>query len=107
MKRGEIWLVDSEPAPGSEVKKTHPAIIVSNDASNAVMRCVQVVPITSNLERVYVFEAPVHIKGLAGKAMADQIMTADKQRLKKRIGMLSAAELQGVERALKIQLSLR
>jgi mRNA interferase MazF len=107
MKRGEVWWVDFEPASGSELKTTHPAIIVSNDASNAAMRCVQIVPITSNVEHIYVFEAPVHVSGLAGKAMADQIMTAEKKRLRKRIGTLSAAELQGLDRALKIQLSLR
>jgi len=107
MRRGEVWWVDFDPAVGSEVRKTRPAVIVSNDAANAAMSRVQVVPITSNVTRLYVFEAPVRIKGVAGKAMADQITTADKQRLKKRIGRLSPAELQALERALKIQLSLR
>jgi mRNA interferase MazF len=107
MKRGEVWWVDFEPAIGSEVKKTRPAVIVSNDASNAAMSRVQVVPITSNTAKLYVFEAPVKVKGTVGKAMADQIMTADKQRLKRRIGKISAAELLGLERALRIQLGLR
>lgn len=62
---------------------------------------------TSSVERLYVFESQVRVKGKPGKAMADQIMTADKQRLKKRIGRLSPTELLGVERALRIQLGLR
>jgi mRNA interferase MazF len=107
MKRGEVWWVDFEPAVGSEVKKIRPAVIVSNDASNAAMSRLQVVPITSNVSRLYVFEASVRVKGVTGKAMADQITTADKQRLKKRIGKVSHAELLGIERALKIQLALR
>lgn len=107
MKRGEVWWVDFEPALGSEVKKVRPAVIVSNDASNAAMHRVQVVPITSNVSRLYVFEAPVAVKGAAGKAMADQVMTADKQRLKKRIGRVSASEMLGIEQALRIQLGLR
>ena len=107
MKRGEVWWVDFEPAVGAEVKKVRPAVIVSNDASNAAMHRVQVVPVTSNTARLYVFEAPVAVKGGAGKAMADQIMTADKQRLKKRIGRVSASEMRGIEQALRIQLGLR
>ena len=107
MKRGEVWWVDFEPAIGSEVKKVRPAVIVSNDASNAAMHRVQVVPVTSNTARLYVFAAPVAVKRGAGKAMADQTMTADKQRLKKRIGRVSASEMLGIEQALRIQLGLR
>lgn len=107
MKRGEVWWVDFEPALGSEVRKTRPAVILSNDASNSAMSRVQVLPITSNTAKFYVFEAPVNVKGATGKVMADQIMTAAKERLKKRIGKVSAAEMLGIERALKIQLGLR
>ena len=99
--------MDFDPAIGTEVKKTRPAVIVSNDASNASMHRVQVVPITSNTAKIYVFEAMVEMKTISGKAMADQIMTADKQRLKKRIGSLSPAEMLGVERAIKVQLGIR
>jgi mRNA interferase MazF len=106
MKRGEIWWVDFEPAMGSEVRKTRPAVIVSNDASNGAMSRVQVVPVTSNTSKLYVFESRIEVKGAQGKAMADQIMTADKQRLKKRIGKVSPSEMLGLERAIKIQLGI-
>ncbi len=106
MKRGEVWWVDFEPAVGSEIKKTRPAVIVSNDASNGAMSRVQVVPVTSNTSKLYVFESRIEVKGAQGKAMADQIMTADKQRLKKRIGKVSPSELLGIERAIKIQLGI-
>jgi mRNA interferase MazF len=106
MKRGEVWWVDFEPAVGSEVRKTRPAVIVSNDASNGAMSRVQVVPMTSNTTKLYVFESRIEVKGAQGKAMADQIMTADKQRLKKRIGKVSPSEMLGIERAIKIQLGI-
>jgi mRNA interferase MazF len=67
---------------------------------------VQVVPVTSNTTKLYVFESRIEVKGAQGKAMADQIMTADKQRLKKRIGKVSPSEMLGIERAIKIQLEI-
>jgi mRNA interferase MazF len=106
MKRGEVWWVDFEPAMGSEIKKTRPAVIISNDASNGAMSRVQVIPVTSNTSKIYVFESRIEVKGAQGKAMADQIMTADKQRLKKRIGRVSPSEMLGIERAIKIQLGI-
>ena len=106
MKRGEVWWVDFEPAMGSEVRKTRPAGIVSNDASNGAMSRVQVIPVTSNTTKLYVFESRIEVKGAQGKAMADQIMTADKQRLKKRIGKVSPAEMLGIECAIKVQLGI-
>src|ERR1019366_8930814 len=107
MKRGEVWWLDFEPALGSEVRKTRPAVIVSNDASNAAMSGVQVIPVTSDTSKLYVFESRIEVKGAQGKAMADQIMTADKQRLKKRIGKVSPPEMLCIERAIRIQLGIR
>jgi len=73
MQRGEVWWVEFDPAVGSEIRKTRPAIIVSNDAANRNLRRVVVVPMTSNTEHCYPGEAVVSVAGVRSKAMADQV----------------------------------
>jgi mRNA interferase MazF len=106
MKRGEVWWVDFEPAVGGEIRKTRPAIIVSNDTANRFLNRVQVVPVTSSTERAYPSEAFVTVAGKLGKAMADQLATVSKLRLSSQLGEVSAKELRKVEAAIKVQLGL-
>ncbi|KLR57296.1 type II toxin-antitoxin system PemK/MazF family toxin [Diaphorobacter sp. J5-51] len=106
MLRGEVWWVEFDPSVGSEIRKTRPAIIVSNDAANRNLQRVVVVPITSNVGRTYPGEAVVTCNRQSSKAMADQIMTADKVRLKNRLDVLSKADMLLVEEAIKVHLAL-
>ncbi len=107
MKRGEVWWVEVDPAVGSEIRKTRPAVILSNDAANRNLSRVVVVALSSNTERVYPGNALVMVAGVQSKAMADQMMTADKLRLKSRLGELTKADMQAVEDAVRVQLGLR
>jgi mRNA interferase MazF len=106
VRRGEVWWVDFDPAVGGEIRKTRPAIIVSNDIANAALNRVQVIPLTSSTGRVYPAEALVNVGGHDSKAMADQLTTVAKQRIKDRLGVLSRADMQAVDRVIKIQLGL-
>lgn len=106
MRRGEVWWVNFDPSVGGEIKKSRPAVIISNDAANAFLNRLQVVPLTSNIDRVYPSEALVSLNGRSGKALADQLTTVSKQRLGERIGILSLEDVSKVERAIRVQLGL-
>ena len=106
MKRGEVWWVEFDPSIGSEIRKTRPAVIVSNDAANRHLARVIVIPMTSNVSRMYPGETIVSVKGQQSKVMADQIMAADKARLKSQIGILSKAEMVAVDDIIRVQLAL-
>jgi mRNA interferase MazF len=105
--RGSIWCVEFDPAVGSEIRKTRPAIIVSNDTANQYLSRVVVIPLTGNISRVYPGEAVVTVGGAKNKAMSDQIMSADKSRLKNKIGELSDTDITSLENALKEFLNLQ
>ncbi len=106
MKRGEVWWVNFEPSVGGEMQKQRPAVIVSNDASNKHLNRVQVVPITSSVDKLYPSEAYVTLSGDARKAVADQLTTVSKLRFKNQIGKLSSDDMKKIAQAIKIQLDL-
>ena len=115
MRRGEIVTISLDPARGAEASKTRPAVIVSNDAANATATrlkrgVITVVPVTSNITRVYPFQVllPAGQTGLPrdSKAQAEQVRSVAVERIGKRVGRLPAALVTELEQALRIHLSL-
>ena len=112
MKRGDIYFADLNPVVGSEIAKRRPVLIVSNNANNRAASTVTVVPLTSQVNRVYPFEVflAVDDTGLPkpSKAQVQQIRTISKQRiLGRRAGCLGAGSMQDIAAALKLHLDLR
>ena len=106
-RRGEVWWVSFDPPVGGEIRKTRPALVLSNNAANAALNRVIVVPLTSQTAKLYPGEAMVTLNGEQRKAMADQIVTASKQRLRDKLGNLSPADMAVVEKAVLLQLGIR
>ena len=115
MRRGEIRLVDLEPARGSEARKRRPAVIVSNDGANVTAArlgrgVVTVVPVTSNVDRVFPFQVllPADDCGLArdSKAQAEQVRSVSVERLTGLVGSVPAPLMRRLDDALRLHLSL-
>lgn len=106
VKRKEVWWVDFNPSVGGEIQKTRPAVIISNDFANTFSNRIQVIPLTSNTGKCYPCEAHILVNEKTSKAMADQIMTISKHRLKSKITVISDSDMKSIEQAIKIQLYL-
>ena len=105
-RRGDVHWVALDPGRDTDIRKTRPAVVISNDACNRFGTRVVVVPITSNVESLYPGEALVRVKGKTARALGDQIRSVDRQRLRGRVARLTVDELREVERAVRITLGL-
>lgn len=89
-RRYGIYWVDLEPTRGRELKKTRPAVVVSQDALNEVLDTVVVCPMTSTLHPAWRTRLQIECNGTRSEIAVDQIRTVSKERLNpKKIGELS------------------
>ena len=115
MRRGDVVAVSLDPVRGSESSKTRPAVVVSNDAANATASrlgrgVITVVPVTSNVSRVYPFQVllPAKQTGLSSdsKAQAEQIRSVSIERVGRVLGRLPAVMMSELDRATRVHLAL-
>lgn len=115
MRRGEIRIVDLDPTRGAETTKRRPAVIVSNDGANSTAArlgrgVVTIVPVTSNVTRVYPFQVLLDATetGLErdSKAQAEQVRSVAVERLGRRVGVVPPDVMTKVGDALRLHLAL-
>jgi mRNA interferase MazF len=115
MRRGEIRLVDLDPVRGTEASKTRPAVVVSNDGANSTATrlgrgVVTVIPVTSNVERIYPFQVLLQAAATGlqrdSKAQAEQVRSVAVERIGVRVAMVPPAVMAQVDEALRLHLSL-
>lgn len=115
MRRAEIRVVSLDPVRGAESNKTRPAVIVSNDGANATAArlgrgVVTVVPITSNVSRVFPFQVLLTAEecglGRDSKAQAEQVRSVSVERVGRKTGHVPPSLMARIDSALKLHLGL-
>lgn len=115
MRRGEIRWVDFDPVRGSESNKRRPAVIVSNDGANATANrlgrgVVTVVPITTNVTRIYPFQVALSSRATGlprdSKAQAEQVRSIAVERIGALVGVLATDDITALDEALRLHLAL-
>jgi mRNA interferase MazF len=112
LRRGDVVLVRFDPAEGREIRKTRPAVVVSNDVACRLDAVVQIVPVTSLPDRSlrpYESRIDQRMSGLdkPSRAVANQLRTVARHRIITCLGRLGTDELEALDRAVMIQLALR
>ena len=106
MKRGEVCWVRFGPSVDGEMRKQRPAVVVTNNVALAHLNRVQVVPLTTNVSRVYPGETIVALNDRPHKAMADQLTTVSKERLAAFFGTLSDDDVENLDATVRLHLGL-
>ena len=106
MLRAEVWWVDFDPSLGGEIQRQRPALIVSNDSANRHLNRLQILPLSTKIDKIYPGEALITINGKQAKVIASQLTTVSKLRVSNKLGQLSPQDMQKVEQVVKLQLGL-
>ncbi len=96
MKRYDIYFARLDPVQGSEMGKSRPVVIVSDDLRNQLLQTVVVCPLTSQLHPQWRTRLQVRCAGKAAEIAVDQIRVLSRARLTRKIARLSAAEAEAL-----------
>lgn len=107
MNRGDVWWVALDPGQGSEIKKTRPCVVLTNDTLNHLRKTVVVVPLSTAAKLHPPITVPVNCQGRPAVAVIDQVRAVAKHRLQFRIETLDSKDLGAITRALSTILEIR
>jgi len=104
--RGEIWWVSLDPTQGAETKKTRPCLVLSQDTLNRLRRTVVVVPLSSVAKAYPPITVPITCQGKSAVAIIDQIRAVAKHRLRTRVEVAAAEDVETAAKAIAEVLQL-
>lgn len=107
MKRGDVWWVALDTGQGSEIKKTRPCVVLTNDILNRLRKTVVVVPLSTAAKPHPPITVAVNCQGRPTVAVIDQVRAVAKHRLQSRIETLDSKDLSAITRALSTILEIR
>jgi mRNA interferase MazF len=107
MKRGDIWWLALDPGQGSEIKKTRPCVVLTNDTLNRLRKTVVVLPLSTAAKAHPPITVPVTCQGSAAVAAIDQVRAVAKHRLQSKVESLSSKDLETITMALSTILEIR
>ena len=106
IRRGEIYLVDLGVQKGSIQSGKRPVVVISNNMNNQYSPTINVLPITSKNKN----NIPVHVnvgikEGLSQEStvLTEQVVTINKNQIKKYVGKCNKYKMYEIEKALLIQ----
>jgi len=108
-KKGDIYLVNFDPTIGHEVKKSRPAVVITNDINNEYSQILTVIPLSSNTTRVYPFEVLIPAGkwvDTESKVMVNQIRSIDKKRLIKKLSSVPSEVIKKIEAAIRLHFDM-
>lgn len=109
-RRGEVWLVALDPAVGHEIRKTRPAVVVTDDDYNRYNWVVLVLPLTTREAARYhqvLISPPDGGVTNPSVTLPDQIRSIDRSRLVRRLGRVKASTMRRINESLAIMLGLQ
>ena len=107
MNRGDVWWVALDPGQGSEIKKTRPCVVLTNNTLNRLRKTAVVIPLSTAAKPHPPITVPVNCQGRPAVAVIDQVRAVAKHRLQSRIETLDSKDLDAITRALSTILEIR